>query len=519
MRFNDTNRLSLPNIMASATAGEIIAVLKVGDKTTVVYPSANDLWYIGGGVTSYYSSVAGELNYRDDDGFGLYRDYNPFGPLTDPTAIGQTPKSLVSNFHIHDTSAGGSLWVERYHGTRYHIQNLSGNVFVLFNSEPEIGDGFVGDMAEIIIYDHVLSNSERTLVKNYLATKYGLAAVDLVPPTPPTNLTASDLTDSSFTLTWTPATDNIAISTYDVYLSGVLIGSTSDPSFNISGLHPATSYSVTVQARDTGDNESAPSVALNVSTLSDETAPWVPTGVILSGATFNTLTLTWADSMDNVGVVAYDVYHDGILIGSSTAPTFTVTGLNPGVYYSIQVRARDAVGNASGLSEVASFTTLSDTSAPTVPNGLAASALTTNSFNLTWTGSTDNYRVVGYDVYRDGSLIGSTTSPNFTVTGLSAAKSYVMTVRAYDFSGNVSALSSPLTVMTPALPLPVIVDTDGDGLPNPWEIAYGLNPNLSDNMGDLDGDGIPNNQDARPNQASISILSVTITAPTSGSVQ
>lgn len=68
------------------------------------------------------------------------------------------------------------------------------------------------------------------------------------------------------------------------------------------------------------------------------------------------------------------------------------------------------------------------------------------------------------------------------------------------------------------MPIPAIVDTDTDGQPDAWEIAYGLNPSLRDNAADLDRDGIPNNQDTRPNNASLGVISVTITAPLNGSV-
>lgn len=89
-----------------------------------------------------------------------------------------------------------------------------------------------------------------------------------------------------------------------------------------------------------------------------------------------------------------------------------------------------------------------DTQAPSAPTNLSASGTTLTSTNLSWTASTDNVGVTGYDVYVDGNLDGSTASTNYTVTGLSASTSYNMYVRAKDAAGNVSSQSNTVTVTT-----------------------------------------------------------------------
>jgi mannan endo-1,4-beta-mannosidase len=91
-----------------------------------------------------------------------------------------------------------------------------------------------------------------------------------------------------------------------------------------------------------------------------------------------------------------------------------------------------------------------DTQAPTVPTGLASSNVTGSSFTLTWTASTDNVGVTGYDVYRGTTLAGSSSTTSFNVTGLAASTAYSMTVRAKDAAGNVSAASAALSVTTSA---------------------------------------------------------------------
>lgn len=89
-----------------------------------------------------------------------------------------------------------------------------------------------------------------------------------------------------------------------------------------------------------------------------------------------------------------------------------------------------------------------DPTAPSAPTGLAASGTTANSTTLSWTASTDNVGVTGYQVFRGGTQVGTTAGTSYTDTGLSASTSYSYTVKATDAAGNVSAASNTATVTT-----------------------------------------------------------------------
>uniref|UniRef100_A0AAU3HTS0 Glucanase n=1 Tax=Streptomyces sp. NBC_01393 TaxID=2903851 RepID=A0AAU3HTS0_9ACTN len=91
-----------------------------------------------------------------------------------------------------------------------------------------------------------------------------------------------------------------------------------------------------------------------------------------------------------------------------------------------------------------------DTQAPTVPVGLAVSSTTSNSATLSWSASTDNTAVTGYDVYRDGTKVGSATTTSYTDSGLAASTTYTYTVKAKDAAGNVSASSTAVSATTKA---------------------------------------------------------------------
>ncbi|MER6346566.1 cellulose binding domain-containing protein [Streptomyces sp. NPDC001595] len=91
-----------------------------------------------------------------------------------------------------------------------------------------------------------------------------------------------------------------------------------------------------------------------------------------------------------------------------------------------------------------------DTQAPTAPTSLTGTAKTSTSVSLSWTASTDNVRVTGYDVYRGATKVNATpvTGTSYTDTGLSPSTAYAYTVRARDAAGNVSASSGTLNVTT-----------------------------------------------------------------------
>jgi bacillolysin len=98
----------------------------------------------------------------------------------------------------------------------------------------------------------------------------------------------------------------------------------------------------------------------------------------------------------------------------------------------------------------AAYSGSTDTVAPTAPTALAASGTTGTTTNLSWTASTDNVAVTGYDIYQGATLKGSSTTTTYTVTGLTASTAYTFTVKAKDAAGNVSAASNAVNVTTTA---------------------------------------------------------------------
>jgi endoglucanase len=196
----------------------------------------------------------------------------------------------------------------------------------------------------------------------------------------------------------------------------------------------------------------------------DTQAPSVP-GTPSATVTASSVTLSWAASSDNVGVVGYDIFRAAgssggtfSSIGTAQSTTFTNSGLSPNTTFRYQVRARDAAGNVSAFTSAVVATTsgsTGDTQAPTVPGTPTASGVTASSVNLSWPASTDNVGVMGYDIFRatgasGGTFasVGTSANPAFANTGLAANTIYRYQVRARDAAGNASGFSAAVTVTT-----------------------------------------------------------------------
>jgi glucose/arabinose dehydrogenase len=89
-----------------------------------------------------------------------------------------------------------------------------------------------------------------------------------------------------------------------------------------------------------------------------------------------------------------------------------------------------------------------DSTAPTIPTGLTATAASPSQINLSWTASTDNVGVTGYKVFRNGTQVATSPTTTYQDTGLAASTTYTYAVSAYDAAGNNSAQSTSASATT-----------------------------------------------------------------------
>lgn len=273
------------------------------------------------------------------------------------------------------------------------------------------------------------------------------SGTDGTAPTAPTGLSAAASADA-VTLSWLPATDNVAVTGYQVLRDGSPLDTVAGTSY-ADGTVPANeAHSWTVRAYDAAGNLGPESGA--VTAIRDTVAPSAPGGLRTTAVGGGSVALAWDAATDNVGVTAYRVYRGGVLVATApgTAYTDDAVGASSGTH-SYQVDAVDAAGNASAMTAPLDVTTV-DASPPSTPGGVTASATGPNRVVVSWSPSTDDTGVTGYLVYRNDVLLTTTAGTSATDTGALSETAYAYTVVAHDSAGNASGSSPAATVTTPA---------------------------------------------------------------------
>jgi subtilisin family serine protease/chitodextrinase len=285
-------------------------------------------------------------------------------------------------------------------------------------------------------------------------------------PTVSISAPASGASVSGIVTVVASASDNVAVASVDFLVDGTLATTvTASPYTFAWDCTKATNgtHTIMAQARDASGNSSSSIVTLNVSN-GDTTAPSAPTGLVATAAASNNVNLTWTASTDNVGVAGYYIVRNGVTIAQTTgsATSYSDSTVAASSTYSYQVMAYDAKANVSSLSNTSSVTTpaTADTTPPTAPSNVLASAVSASQINLSWSPSSDNVGVNSYDVYRNGSRIVSINSSSactsticsYGNSGLSASTVYSYYVIARDAAANSSPASNTSSATTLAPP-------------------------------------------------------------------
>jgi len=288
-------------------------------------------------------------------------------------------------------------------------------------------------------------------------------------------------------------TGNVVVTVGGVASNGVNFTlSATAPS--ITSLNPTSGpvgTSVTIAGTNFGATQGTSTVKFNGTTATPTS--WsttsivaaVPAGattgnvvVTVGGAASNAVTFTVpvpAPSITSLnpttGLVGASVTISGTNFGTtqgSSTVKFNGTTATPTSWSATSITAAVPSGAATGnvvvtvggtASNGVSFTVQADTVPPTVPTGLSATAVSSSQINLSWTASTDNVGVTGYNVYRGGVKIGTAPSTSFQDGGLNASTNYTYNVSAFDAAGNTSAQSAGASATTQAA-------SSGGGIPS-----------------------------------------------------
>ena len=271
---------------------------------------------------------------------------------------------------------------------------------------------------------------------------------DSTAPNAPAGVQANVTGANQIDLSWQPATDDVWVSGYRVYRDGGHIASAADTAYSDRGVVQGVTYSYRVSTVDPSGNESEKSPDVMVNT-GDTSAPTVPANLQATVASSSQVNLAWTASADDVAVSGYRVYRDGSLVGTAMATSWSDTGLPAATTFSYRVAAYDAAGNASAQTDAIAVNT-GDTTPPSVPAGVSATAISSTRIDLSWTASTDNVGVASYRVYRNSSLLATITGTSYSDTGLAAGTACTYNVSAVDGTGNASSLSADASATTAA---------------------------------------------------------------------
>jgi chitodextrinase len=369
------------------------------------------------------------------------------GTVTDTTADISWPAGTdnvaVTGYSV--SKDAGATWIDVGNVTAYTLTGLNTATNYL---------------VQVRAYDAAANVSKPAIAVSITTT--GVPA-DPTAPVLTGTITVSNLTSTSFDVSWPAASDNVAVTGYETSRDNgahwTNVGNVLTRSY--TGMDSSVSYPLQVRAFDAQGNRSAP-LSITVTTLAppDAVVPVMSGSITSSAVTAGGFTVAWPAATDNVAVTGYETSTDG---GSTwqnqgNVLTKTFTGLVGSTAYPVRVRAFDAAGNkATPLSLTVTTLAPPDTTAPNLGGSITTSNVTSAGFKMSWSAATDNVAVASYDVsYDNGSTwtnVGNVLTTN--VTGRAASTTYQLQVRAKDAAGNVSV---PITgsVTTTAQPPGVI---------------------------------------------------------------
>ncbi len=280
-----------------------------------------------------------------------------------------------------------------------------------------------------------------------------LASNDVTPPSIPSDVKASNISDTSVQLSWKNSTDNTDIQEYVILneTNPITEYTTTNSSITINELRGLTQYKFRVYARDIAGNYSESSIPIKVKTTerTDSYAPSAPFNLRLHYLSETSISLRWGDAQDNVSIAFYQIFSDDKLIHTTADTAYTITTV-PGSSHNFTVVAIDSSGNSSIPSNIVNITTCGkkDIEKPSTPVEIKASEITEISLLLNWEKASDNIAIRHYEILENNKVIDQTVENSINIQNLVAGKTYHFAIRAIDNSGNNSDTSKVLSVKT-----------------------------------------------------------------------
>ncbi|WP_421918755.1 fibronectin type III domain-containing protein [Marinifilum sp.] len=403
---------------------------------------------------AYYDKVLSVAATNKNDVRSFYSNYGDWLDIAAPG--GELETTNEDPTAIHSTYPNDQYGVMQ--GTSMACPHVSGVAALIVskyagNITPgEVWNKLVDNVDAI---DHLQSATHAGKLGSGRLNAYKALSDDNLPSVP-SGLTATNITQTSFTIEWNTVS---GATSYDLQIRAQggswQSFNTSANSYDYSGATTETTYEFRVRANnDTGS--SGYSAVANVTTKAAPTAPDTPVNLAASAITYNSMTISW-DATENTDDYDLQVRPQG---GSWTTinqieTSYAYNSLTAETIYEFRIRANNEIGS-SDYSAINSATTLEAPTAPETPVNLAASAITYNSMTISWDASanTEDYDLqVRTQAGAWTTINQSETSYNYT--GLSGETTYEFRVRANNTIGSsaYSTIVSATTLDAPTVPV------------------------------------------------------------------
>jgi len=211
--------------------------------------------------------------------------------------------------------------------------------------------GTPNDGSEYITIPNLVGNTNRIMVKGSTIPFLDINNADFsITQSKPTNLVATQIKTTSAILSW------VGSGNFEIYKDGRLLVTTPNSNYTVSGLTLNTVYRFYVKAVGGESTETISITTLNRA-VGDVIQPTIPQSLSAVSAT-SSIRLSWLPSTDNVGILNYSVYVNGVFKASVVGTNYNITGLSRGTTYKLSVMAKDTSENRSNESEIISIKTL-----------------------------------------------------------------------------------------------------------------------------------------------------------------
>ncbi|MCL6528289.1 MAG: fibronectin type III domain-containing protein, partial [Thermaceae bacterium] len=259
-----------------------------------------------------------------------------------------------------------------------------------------------------------------------------LSSVSIASPPQPPSVTLASVSTTTATLSWSAVSGATGYNVVDG--SGTVIASTTNLSYQITGLQPNTSYRYGVQSV----GASGTSAASYVSFTTAAPPPPPPPQGLTASAGWNSVSLSWQPVS---GATSYVVSRNGQQIATVTSTSYVDTPVSPDTGYSYAV---SAVGPGGTSPPATCYALTADIPTTPAPTQVHSQGPLYGTGSISWTPGPGTPSGTVYYVYQSGKLLGTTTSTSYTLPNYNPRWPYTVSAQAPGWQMSAQVSDSPL---------------------------------------------------------------------------